>query len=160
MLPDGPRTIPYLVAAHGTVLEAAAELAAKEALFGLVEVDLGHARLGCRDAVEDADQDGARERDVEVFDDDEVLVHAARGSGQVGGELPREGWKGVVTVAGVVGCEVRPRRPDVTAMLGWRYLGRMLSQRVNNLRVPCAPSLGLGSRRLTADSRKRDILFS
>jgi hypothetical protein len=113
MLPDRPRAIPDLVAAHGTVLEAAAELAAKEAPLGLVEVGLGHARLGRRDAVEDAEQDGARERDVDVLDHDEVLVHAARRGGQVRGRLPREGRERVVAVAGVVRREGRPRRPQL-----------------------------------------------
>ena len=101
MSPGGLWPIPDLVAAHRTELEAATELAAEEALLRLGKVRLDDAGLGGGDAVEDAEDDGARERDVEVLDDEHVLVDAA--GGHVGRQGPGEVREGVGAVAGVVG---------------------------------------------------------
>ena len=59
MPPHGPRRIPHLVPAHGTVLEAAAQPATEHALLRPLEVAFRDARPARGDAVEDAEQDGA-----------------------------------------------------------------------------------------------------
>jgi len=59
MPPHGSRRIPHLIPAHGTVLEAAAELPSKHALLRPLEVAFRDARPARGDPVEDAEQDGA-----------------------------------------------------------------------------------------------------
>ena len=108
MAPRRPWRIPHLVPTHGTVLEAARQLAAEQALFRLAEVAVSVDRChGGRDPVEDAEDHRAGERDVEVFDDDHVFVDAGGWFcvGEGGAKGPGKGGEGAVAVAGVVRCE-------------------------------------------------------